>query len=167
VSEHEAVIRGGTVIDGSGSPPRRADVAVSDGIITGTICDASFPTTVLTHWGRDRDHGRLPPEHLIQRQTSATARAVGLLDRGVLAPGYRADVNVIDFDRLHNRPPVIRYDLPAGGRRLVQGADGWPVPGPPGRRGVAARRFRNSPSTRPVSTGRGPRTASRTARRRS
>ncbi len=90
-----------------------------------TICDASFPTTLLTLWGRDRDHGRMEVPFLVHRQTQATARAVGLLDRGVIAPGYRADVNVIDFERLSARRPEMRYDLPAGGRRLVQAADGY------------------------------------------
>jgi N-acyl-D-aspartate/D-glutamate deacylase len=90
-----------------------------------TICDASFPTTLLTLWGRDRDHGRMELPFLVHRQTQATARAVGLLDRGVLAPGYRADVNVIDFDRLTAHRPEMHYDLPAGGRRLVQTADGY------------------------------------------
>ncbi|MGZ4689804.1 MAG: N-acyl-D-amino-acid deacylase family protein [Acidimicrobiia bacterium] len=90
-----------------------------------TICDASFPTTLLTLWGRDRDHGRLELPFLVERQTRATARAVGLLDRGVLAPGYRADVNVIDFEHLTARQPEMHYDLPAGGRRLVQRADGY------------------------------------------
>jgi N-acyl-D-aspartate/D-glutamate deacylase len=61
----------------------------------------------------------------VHRQTQATARTVGLLDRGVLAPGYRADVNVIDFERLTARRPEIRYDLPAGGKRLVQAAEGY------------------------------------------
>jgi N-acyl-D-aspartate/D-glutamate deacylase len=95
------------------------------GAHVGTICDASFPTTLLTLWGRDRDHGRFELPYLVQQQTSATARAVGLLDRGVLAPGYRADVNVIDFDRLTARRPEMRHDLPAGGRRLVQAAEGY------------------------------------------
>ncbi len=95
------------------------------GAHVGTICDASFPTTLLTLWGRDRDHGRLPVPFLVHRHTQATARSVGLLDRGVLAPGYRADVNVIDFDRLQARPPEMRHDLPAGGKRLVQKADGY------------------------------------------
>jgi N-acyl-D-aspartate/D-glutamate deacylase len=95
------------------------------GAHVGTICDASFPTTLLTLWGRDRDHGRLPLPFLIHRQTAATAGAVGLLDRGVLAPGYRADINVIDFDRLSARRPEVRYDLPAGGKRFVQRADGY------------------------------------------
>jgi N-acyl-D-aspartate/D-glutamate deacylase len=95
------------------------------GAHVGTICDASFPTTLLALWGRDRDHGRLPLEFLVHRQTSATARTVGLVDRGVLAPGYRADVNVIDREQLAARRPEIRYDLPAGGRRFVQRADGY------------------------------------------
>ncbi len=95
------------------------------GAHVGTICDASFPTTLLALWGRDRDHGRLPIPFLVQRQTSATARTVGLLDRGVLAPGYRADVNLIDIDRLTARRPEVRYDLPAGGKRFVQRADGY------------------------------------------
>ena len=101
-------------------------VGLADGgAHVGTICDASFPTTLLTHWGRDRERGRLAVPFLVHRQTQATARAVGLLDRGVLAPGYRADVNVIDFDALTARRPTMRHDLPAGGRRLVQGADGY------------------------------------------
>ena len=101
-------------------------VGLADGgAHVGTICDASFPTTLLTHWGRDRERGRMAVPFLVHRQTQATARAVGLLDRGVLAPGYRADVNVIDFDALTARRPTMRHDLPAGGRRLVQGADGY------------------------------------------
>jgi N-acyl-D-aspartate/D-glutamate deacylase len=91
----------------------------------GTICDASFPTTLLTLWVRDRDHGRLDLPFAVQRHTSATARTVGLLDRGVLAPGYRADVNVIDFEHLTARRPEMHHDLPAGGKRLVQPADGY------------------------------------------
>ena len=95
------------------------------GAHVGTICDASFPTTVLAHWGRDRPHDRIDLPFLVHRQTQATARTVGLLDRGVLAPGYRADVNVIDFDALQAHRPEMRHDLPAGGKRLVQGADGY------------------------------------------
>jgi N-acyl-D-aspartate/D-glutamate deacylase len=91
----------------------------------GTICDASFPTTLLTLWGRDRDRGRLELPYLVQQHTRDTARTVGLLDRGVLAPGYRADVNLIDFDHLTVRRPEMRYDLPAGGKRLVQTAEGY------------------------------------------
>jgi N-acyl-D-aspartate/D-glutamate deacylase len=95
------------------------------GAHVGTICDASFPTTLLAHWGRDRSRGQLPLPFLVQRHTRDTARTVGLLDRGVLAPGYRADVNVIDHEHLVARRPEIRHDLPAGGRRLVQAADGY------------------------------------------
>ncbi len=95
------------------------------GAHVGTICDASFPTTLLTLWGRDRSHGRLPLPFLVHRQTAATARAVGLGDRGVLAPGYRADVNVIDWEHLAARRPEVRHDLPAGGRRFVQRAEGY------------------------------------------
>jgi len=95
------------------------------GAHVGTICDASFPTTLLAYWGRDRNHGRLPLPFLVQRHTRDTARTVGLLDRGVLAPGYRADLNLIDFDALRLHRPEMRRDLPAGGKRLVQTADGY------------------------------------------
>jgi N-acyl-D-aspartate/D-glutamate deacylase len=95
------------------------------GAHVGTICDASFPTTLLSLWARDRDHGRLDLPFVVQRQTQATARTVGLLDRGVLAPGYRADVNLIDFEHLTARRPEIRHDLPAGGKRFVQAAAGY------------------------------------------
>jgi N-acyl-D-aspartate/D-glutamate deacylase len=95
------------------------------GAHVGTICDGSFPTTLLRMWGRDRAEGRLPLQHLIQRHCQGTAATVGLLDRGVLAPGYRADVNLIDFDRLQERRPEMHYDLPAGGKRLLQRADGY------------------------------------------
>ncbi len=95
------------------------------GAHVGTICDASFPTTLLAHWSRDRGRGRLDLPFLVHRQTQATARAVGLLDRGVLAPGHRADVNVLDMEALRARRPEMRHDLPAGGKRLVQAADGY------------------------------------------
>jgi N-acyl-D-aspartate/D-glutamate deacylase len=96
------------------------------GAHVGTICDASFPTTMLTHWARDRSRGpRLPLEHVVAMQTSRTARMVGLHDRGVLAPGRRADVNVVDFDRLTLHAPTVAFDLPAGGRRFLQRADGY------------------------------------------
>jgi N-acyl-D-aspartate/D-glutamate deacylase len=95
------------------------------GAHVGTICDVSFPTTLLHWWGRDRPTGRLPVELLVHKQTRATAETVGLLDRGLLAPGYRADLNVIDFDRLGLHAPEIHHDLPAGGRRLLQRAEGY------------------------------------------
>ncbi len=92
----------------------------------GAICDASFPTTLLTHWGRDRKVGELlPVEWLIKRHTADTAAVVGLLDRGQVRPGYRADLNVIDFDRLQADHPEVTYDLPTGGRRLMQTATGY------------------------------------------
>src|SRR5918993_3382700 len=101
-------------------------VGLSDGgAHVGTICDVSFPTSLLQWWGRDRPHGRLPVELLVHKQTQATAETVGLLDRGVVAPGYRGDVNVIDFDALRLHTPEFRYDLPAGGRRVIQRADGY------------------------------------------
>ncbi|MEO6124991.1 MAG: amidohydrolase family protein [Ilumatobacteraceae bacterium] len=96
------------------------------GAHVGTICDGSFPTSLLTHWGRDRTRGPLfELPFLIQRQSRATAEAVGLLDRGLLVPGYKADVNIIDFEHLRLGPPRIVHDLPAGGKRLVQQASGY------------------------------------------
>ena len=97
------------------------------GAHVGTICDASFPTTFLSLWGRDRERGRLDLAYLVRQHTKDTAETVGLLDRGVLAPGYRADVNLIDFDALRPRRPEMRRDLPAGGKRLLQRADGYVV----------------------------------------
>ncbi|TQM11263.1 N-acyl-D-amino-acid deacylase family protein [Pseudonocardia kunmingensis] len=92
----------------------------------GLICDASYPTTMLAHWTRDRTRGpRMSIPAAVKAMTSDTARAVGLHDRGRIAPGCKADVNVIDYDRLRlHRPEVVR-DLPAGGRRIVQRADGY------------------------------------------
>ena len=96
------------------------------GAHVGMICDGSFPTTLLTHWTRDRTRGpKLPLEQVVRMQTRDTARTVGLTDRGELAEGQRADLNVIDYERLSLRSPEVRYDLPAGGRRLVQRADGY------------------------------------------
>jgi N-acyl-D-aspartate/D-glutamate deacylase len=90
------------------------------------ICDASIPTSMLTHWTRDRTRGeKLPLEFVIKRQTRDTAALYGLCDRGLLAPGYKADVNVIDYEHLALRKPEMAYDLPGGARRLVQRADGY------------------------------------------
>jgi N-acyl-D-aspartate/D-glutamate deacylase len=98
-------------------------VGLSDGgAHVGFILDASFPTFLLTHWGRTRG---LPVEELIRRLTSDTAGAAGLHDRGRLAPGLRADVNVIDFARLSLAKPDMVFDLPAGGRRLMQKVAGY------------------------------------------
>ena len=91
----------------------------------GMICDASFPTFMLTHWVRDRAKGRLPLEWVVNALSREPARAVGLHDRGVIAEGFKADLNVIDLDRLKLHKPGVRHDLPAGGRRLAQGADGY------------------------------------------
>ncbi len=92
----------------------------------GVICDASFPTYMLTHWARDRARGdRLPLEYVVQRQCRDTARQVGLRDRGTLEVGMLADVNIIDYDNLTLRAPEMAYDLPAGGRRLIQRAEGY------------------------------------------
>ena len=92
----------------------------------GYICDASFPTYLLTHWARDRSRGeKIPLELLVKWQTQDTAATVGLNDRGVLRPGYKGDVNIIDFDGLKLHAPTIVRDLPAGGRRLGQVAEGF------------------------------------------
>jgi N-acyl-D-amino-acid deacylase len=92
----------------------------------GLICDASYSTFLLTHWTRDRKSGaRLTIPEVIKSLANDTATAVGLQDRGVIAPGYRADLNVIDYNELQMLPPRVSFDLPAGGRRLTQGAKGY------------------------------------------
>ncbi len=102
-------------------------LGVADGgAHVGVICDASSPTSLLTLWGRDRIRGpKLGLEFLIAKQTRGTAEAYGLLDRGLLAPGHKADINVIDFDALTLKRPEVVYDLPTGGRRLIQRASGY------------------------------------------
>ena len=92
----------------------------------GAISDASFPTTLIQHWGRDRTRGKkIPLEKLISMQTLETSRLLGISDRGVLKEGYKADINVIDFDNLTLHEPEVIHDLPAGGRRLIQKASGY------------------------------------------
>jgi N-acyl-D-aspartate/D-glutamate deacylase len=92
----------------------------------GTICDGSYPTFMLTHWVRDRTRGeRLSLPLVVKWLTHDTARAVGLLDRGIIAPAYKADLNVIDLNRLVLHAPEVAHDLPGGGRRLVQRAEGY------------------------------------------
>lgn len=92
----------------------------------GLLCDASVPSFLLTHWVRDRARGeRIDLETIVARQTRDTAHFYGMKDRGVLAPGMKADVNVIDLDALHIHAPEMVYDLPAAGRRLVQRVDGY------------------------------------------
>lgn len=102
-------------------------VGLSDGgAHCGLICDASFPTYLLTHWTRDRTRGaHLPLELVVHKQTKATADVYGLGDRGSLEVGKRADVNVIDLEALRLHVPQMIFDLPAGGRRLVQPVDGY------------------------------------------
>jgi N-acyl-D-aspartate/D-glutamate deacylase len=96
------------------------------GAHVGAICDVSLPTYMLTHWCRDRTRGpKFDLAEVIRSQTLDTALAVGLKDRGVLKPGYLADINIIDFDRLQLKPPYMVYDLPTGARRLMQEADGY------------------------------------------
>jgi N-acyl-D-aspartate/D-glutamate deacylase len=91
-----------------------------------SICDGSQPTFMLTHWSRDRMRGpRLPLEFVVKKQTYDTARLYGLHDRGVLKPGFRADVNIIDYDNLKLEMPEIVDDLPAGGSRFMQKAQGY------------------------------------------
>jgi N-acyl-D-amino-acid deacylase len=92
----------------------------------GAICDASMTTFLLTHWARDRKRGpKLPLPFAVRKMTKDTADLYGLGDRGTLAPGKKADVNVVDFDALCLEPPVLVHDLPAGGRRLIQKARGF------------------------------------------
>ena len=92
----------------------------------GVIADAGMPTFILTHWARDRTKGaQFPLEFLVRKLTSDTARAYGLNDRGQLKPGLLADVNVIDFEKLRLFRPEAITDLPAGGKRLVQRAEGY------------------------------------------
>ena len=105
----------------------RTRMGLSDaGAHCGAICDGGTPTFMLTHWARDRRRGpTIPLEHIVHRQTRQTAELYGLLDRGLVAPGMRADLNVIDFDGLSFDLPRMAFDLPANGRRLVQRAHGY------------------------------------------
>jgi N-acyl-D-aspartate/D-glutamate deacylase len=92
----------------------------------GAICDASMTTFLLTHWARDRRRGaRLPLEWVVRKMTRDTAELYGLRDRGVVAPGRRADLNVIDWERLRLELPELAFDLPAGAKRLIQRARGY------------------------------------------
>ena len=95
------------------------------GAHVGTVCDASFPTFLMQHWARDRPKGRIPLETIVKMQAHDTSRFLGMKDRGTLEPGMRADINVLDFDALRLRHPEMHKDLPAGGQRLLQGADGY------------------------------------------
>lgn len=92
----------------------------------GLICDASMPSYLLTHWARDRTRGaRIPIEQLVHNQTQRTASFYGMFDRGLIAAGMKADINLIDLEALTIHPPEMVYDLPADARRLVQRVDGY------------------------------------------
>ncbi|GAB5481035.1 MAG: amidohydrolase family protein [Parasphingorhabdus sp.] len=110
-------------------PLQHADDTVNSlsdgGAHCGTICDAASPTFMLEHWVKNRERGTITIENAIKRQCLDTARLYGLNDRGVLKPGYLADVNVIDMDRIKLGKPWLAFDLPAGGKRLLQKADGY------------------------------------------
>ncbi len=110
-------------------PLQHADDTVNSlsdgGAHCGTICDAASPTFMLEHWVKNRQRGTITIENAIKRQCLDTARLYGLNDRGVLKPGYLADVNVIDMDRIKLGKPWLAFDLPAGGKRLLQKADGY------------------------------------------
>ena len=115
-------------LDTVGDLMRRDDVVLGlgdGGAHYGMICDASYPTFVLAHWARDRTSGRLSVAEAVRLLTSVPARVAGLADRGRIALGYKADLNVIDHAGLTLHCPVITRDLPAGGRRLDQTADGY------------------------------------------
>jgi N-acyl-D-aspartate/D-glutamate deacylase len=115
-------------LDTVGELLRRDDVVLGlgdGGAHYGMICDASYSTYFLTHWARDRASGRFSVPDAVRRLTSVPARVAGLGDRGRIAVGYKADLNVIDHARLRLHKPVITHDLPAGGRRLDQTADGY------------------------------------------
>ncbi len=95
------------------------------GAHVGTVCDASFPTFMLTHWARDRQAGKLSVEHVVKMLAHDTSRYIGLADRGTIAVGQRADLNVIDFEHLTLTRPHLVQDLPAGGKRLLQESLGY------------------------------------------
>jgi N-acyl-D-aspartate/D-glutamate deacylase len=105
----------------------RAVVSLGDGgAHCGVICDASLQTFMLTHWARDRTRGpKIELEHAVKAMTQDTAAVYGLNDRGVIAPGYKADFNIIDFENLSLRRPVMAFDLPGGARRLIQESTGY------------------------------------------
>ncbi|HMV46437.1 MAG TPA: amidohydrolase family protein, partial [Blastocatellia bacterium] len=102
-------------------------VALSDaGAHVGTVCDASFPTTLLSYWTRDRQRGRrLSLSQAVEMLTARNADYLGLQDRGRLAVGKKADINVINYEQLRATMPELKRDLPAGGKRFVQRADGF------------------------------------------
>jgi N-acyl-D-amino-acid deacylase len=115
-------------LDTVGELLHREDVVLGlgdGGAHYGMICDASYSTYFLAHWARDRKSGRFTVSEAVRELTSVPARIAGLGDRGRIAVGYKADLNVIDHVGLRLHKPMISYDLPAGGRRLDQTADGY------------------------------------------
>ena len=115
-------------LDTVGTLLHRDDVVLGlgdGGAHYGMICDASYSTYFLAHWARDRKSGRFEVPEAVRRLTSVPAGVAGLADRGRIAVGYKADLNVIDHAALRVHKPVITHDLPAGGRRLDQTADGY------------------------------------------
>jgi N-acyl-D-aspartate/D-glutamate deacylase len=106
--------------------PRTVLGLADGGAHLATICDSSISTFMLTHWARDRQRGeKIPLSEVVKWQTSDTAAIYGLTDRGTLAPGMKADINLIDFDRLRMLPPEVVFDLPRNGRRIIQKAEGY------------------------------------------
>ena len=104
----------------------RALFSLSDsGAHCTSICDASFPTWALSYWTRDTDLAPLSVEYVVHCQTARLAGYLGWKDRGVVAPGYLADLNIIDLSALVARRPHLVHDLPAGGSRYLQAADGY------------------------------------------
>jgi len=92
----------------------------------GMICDASYPTYLLSHWAKGRTRGPgLPLEYVVKKQSLDTAMLYGLTDRGVIAEGKKADINIIDMNAIDISMPNMAYDLPAGGKRLLQTATGY------------------------------------------
>lgn len=115
-----------TAIEETLRHPQTGISLADGGAHVGSICDGGTPTFMLTHWTRDRTRGsKLPIEQIVRIQTKDTAEQYGLFDRGVLKSGMKADVNIIDYDNLSFTHPEMRFDLPAGGRRLWQGAHGY------------------------------------------
>lgn len=115
-------------LDTVGELLHREDVVLGlgdGGAHYGMICDASYSTYFLTHWARDRKAGRFTVAEAVRELTSVPARVAGLADRGRIGVGYKADLNVIDHAALRLHKPIISYDLPAGGRRLDQTAEGY------------------------------------------
>jgi N-acyl-D-aspartate/D-glutamate deacylase len=150
---HEMLVHPGTVLGlGDG------------GAHCGLLCDASLPSYMLSHWTRDRSRGeRLGLEHAVRLQTRQTAELYGFLDRGLLRPGLLADVNVVDYDGLGLLPPEMVYDLPAGGRRLIQRATGY---GATIKRGRVVLEDDHATGERPGVLLRGPQPASTPTQRR-